>query len=99
MINSREEDEFVAGMTQEDAVWLGMKMKIGSRDASWELLDGKEPSFNKISDYDVLDRFTGSHYYSSLRTLCAVARMGEWIPLDCSRGSVVDVACKRPIAG
>ena len=97
MINSREENEFVAGLTQ-DVVWLGMQMKTRSMDASWELLDGKEPSFNKISDFDT-EHFMGSYYYSSLNTICAVAVEGQWIPIDCSRDHGVNVACKRPTAG
>lgn len=106
VINSKEEDQFIKGLIAEhDYVWLGMKMS-GDLDGSWEVLNGEEPSYNRISYRDT-SYFMSNHGYGSypggyhntprFGSICAVFVSDRWVPILCS--DKASVMCKRPISG
>ena len=97
VINSKEENRFVEGQIASDNhVWLGMILHSGL-DASWELLNGDEPSFNLIED------FRGIGSYSSYRfrgdEYCAIlVRNRGWYGMECNEGMSGVAVCKRPFS-
>jgi len=98
VVNSIEENRFIEGqITSDNYVWLGITLRRGL-DASWELLNGKEATFELLreSDTDVYKQ----HMPYSVR-LCAVLARDKyhWIQVECVRGGYANTVCKRPFSG
>lgn len=99
VVNSREENQFIEGQIASDNyVWLGMTLHNGL-DASWELLNGKEPTFNLIGDFGGRGRYTP--YRSRGDEYCALLiRNRGWYAVECDENVMYGVAvCKRPFSG
>ena len=99
VVNSREENQFIEGQIASDSyVWLGMTLQNGL-DASWELLNGKEPTFNLLGDFRGRGRY--SSYSSPGDEYCALLiRARGWYSVECDETHVHGVAvCKRPFSG
>ena len=98
VVNSIEENRFIEGqITSDNYVWLGITLRRGL-DASWELLNGKEATFELLreSDTDVYKQYMPY----SVR-LCAVLARDKyhWIQVECVRGGYANTVCKRPFSG
>lgn len=99
VVNSMEENRFIEGQIASDNyVWLGMVLHRGL-DASWQLLNGEEPTFNLIDDYR--NRFSPySPYRSRGEKYCALLiRKRGWYGLECEDGTNGVAVCKRPFSG
>lgn len=97
VVNSIQENRFIEGqITSDNFVWLGITLRRGL-DASWELLNGKEATFELLEESDT-DAY--KQYISYGDRLCAVlARDDHWIQVECVRGGYANTVCKRPFSG
>ena len=95
VVNSREENRFIEGqIASKDYVWLGMIRHSGLH-ASWELLNGEEPTFNLIDDY----RNSYAPYRSQSVDYCALLiREHGWYDVPCENRMEGVAVCKRPFS-
>lgn len=97
VVNSIEENRFIKGQLTSDKyyVWLGITLRPGLY-ASWELLNGKEATFELIQESDI-DVYKQHQSYGD--RLCAIlARDDHWFQVNCVR-VYANTVCKRPFSG
>ena len=99
VVNSMEENRFIEEqIASDDYVWLGM-IRHSGLDASWELLNGEEPTFNLMDDYRHRYSSYGSPYGSPGEEYCALLiRKHGWHDVECETRMEGVAVCKRPFS-
>ena len=82
VINSEEENRFIANSFGGEPVWLGMWLDKSSM--TWKLLNEEEATFNKVLDIGRYNGYDDGYYYYGNMCVLYDRSHESWKAEDCS---------------